>query len=410
MKRVGIIGGGASGLMAAVAAAKEGARVTILEKQDRIGKKILATGNGKCNLSNLSFSAKRDYNSRNPEKLKSYFDKFSVQDTFRFFENHGLVLTEKNGYLYPRSGQASAVLNLFLELLEYLHIQVITECKVNAVTQKRNGEFVIETNLGKYVFDSIILSCGSPAGTKEKEQLGGIELAKMFALKSCKMLPALTALRCGGDFWKALAGVRCEGEITLKIIEKNGKYRTFSERGELQLTDYGLSGIPVFQLSRHAASALDEHMKVEASVDFFPDIPLNEWKKYCEERCESHKGRLIAAFLEGMVNKKIAQVLMKEAGIKNTEKVAFPMSKEFWKMMCLMRNFGVSVKATNPAANSQVCMGGVLLTEVDDKLQTYAISNMFITGELLDVDGRCGGYNLQWAWTSGWIAGKAAAQ
>ena len=409
MKNVGIIGGGASGMMAAVAAAEEGARVTILEKQDRIGKKILATGNGKCNLSNLSFSAQRDYHSQEPEKIESFFKQFSVREAVAFFEDRGLVLTEKNGYLYPRSGQASTVLNLFLEQLERLSVKIVTECGIHRIQKEKNG-YRVCTDKGDFSFDTLVLACGSNAGTKEKDGLGGTQLSEKLGIRSSQMLPALTALRCEGEYWKALAGVRCEGQITLQVKSRQGEEKVYRESGEIQLTDYGLSGIPAFQLSRHASLGLFGKAAVNASVDFFPDVKLGQWRVYCEQRVQKSAGRTVSAFLEGMVNKKIAQVLLKEAGLKMTDTVCVPMQKNLWKALCLMRDFKVHVKAVNPAANAQVCLGGVLLGQLDDHLQAKQCKGLYFAGELLDVDGRCGGYNLQWAWTSGWITGKNASR
>jgi len=410
MKKVGIIGGGASGIMAAIAAAREGAQVTILEKQDRIGKKILATGNGKCNLSNLSFCVKRDYHSAEPELLDRYFGQYAVNETVAFFEENGLVLTEKNGYLYPRSGQASTVLNLFLELLEKYRVQVICETITEGIRPVKNSGFLVETSKGSFTFDSLILAAGSNAGTKLKDELGGLFLASMMGLKASGHLPALTALCCKGSLWKALAGVRCDAAVNVRIKNRQGNVTEYRERGELQLTDYGLSGIPTFQLSRHVSWALERKEQIEAYVDFFPELDIKEWEAFCKQQLKKSQGRNVSSFLEGMLNKKIAQVLIKEAGCKQEELIAFPIKRELWRVLELMRSFPVIITGTNPAANSQVCTGGVLLNQLDERLQAKAVKGLYVTGELADVDGRCGGYNLQWAFTSGVIAGKAAAK
>jgi len=409
MKKIGIIGGGASGMMAAIAASKKGASVMILEKQDRIGKKILATGNGKCNLSNLSFSAQRDYHSRDKEKLEKYFDRFCVQDTISFFEECGLMITDKNGYLYPRSGQAATVLNLFLEQLEKYQVKVQTECVVESVSHTKKG-YLVKTNKEEYYFDELILSAGSSAGTKEKDKLGGMQLIKELQIKADPMLPALTAIRCSGEQWKAMAGVRCDGEITVILQDKQGKTQTFRERGELQLTEYGISGIPTFQLSRHVSKALQQHNKKEAYLDFMPELSWQEWKLVFEKQVKRSTGRNVLSFTEGMINKKVAQVLLKEAGIRNTELICYPMNDSAKKLMQLFKKYPIAIKETNPVFVSQVCAGGVYLSELDENLQVKAHQGLYVTGELADVDGRCGGYNLQWAWTSGWIAGNAAAE
>lgn len=408
MKRIGIIGGGASGMMSAIAAASSGAQVTILERRERIGKKILATGNGRCNLSNTDFCVERDYRSRNAERLPRYFEQFGVQDTISFFQNAGMLLTDRNGYLYPRSMQAAAVLDLLVGELERLSVKVVCECEISKIKSGAKG-FQVFSNQGSFLFDGLILSCGSSAGTNKKEQLGGFCLAKELGLAVYEPLPALTALRCRERFMKALAGVRCMATVTLYIAE--GKEKTVHEEfGELQLTDYGISGIPVFQLSRYASEALYENKRTEAVINFLPEIPQEQWRAFCFRQYKICKGKSVSLLGGGLLHKKIVQVLLAENGLKGADLVSENTKRQIFSMFEQMRGLRVSIDSVNPMENAQVCMGGVSLSQLDESLQAKRIPGLFLCGEMLDVDGRCGGYNLQWAWSSGYIAGSAAAR
>ncbi|MBQ7840226.1 MAG: aminoacetone oxidase family FAD-binding enzyme [Lachnospiraceae bacterium] len=406
MKHTGIIGGGASGMMAAIAAANAGALVTILESKDRIGKKILATGNGKCNLSNLDFCVERDYRGNNTEKLKTYFDQFSVNDTIRFFNDRGMLLTDRGGYLYPRCNQASAVLDLFRSELAFLGVNVICGCRILDI-QNRNG-FLVKTQDKTYRFDSLILACGTKAGTGKKDAVDGFSMAKKLGLKVYEPLPALTALHCKEAFFKALAGVRCQALVKL-IIQDNKRESIYEESGEMQLTDYGISGIPVFQLSRYASKALESKQKVRAVINFLPEISDENWPLFCKKQFEAGRQKSVEMLGNGMIHKKAVQVLLKQCNLRGEEIVSDKNRKRIFDFFESMRHLQVEVCGINPVENAQICMGGVSLQEVNENLESHKYPGLYLCGEMLDVDGRCGGYNLQWAWTSGYIAGSAGA-
>lgn len=422
MGNTGIIGGGASGMMAAVVAASAGEKVTILERQDRIGKKLLATGNGRCNLSNRDFCVERDYRSQAPAgQLAACFSAFGVEETLSFFRERGLLTREKNGYLYPRSLQASAVLDFFRGELDRLAVRVVCSCTVTKIRKQKR--FLVMTDQGEYVFDRLILACGSAAGTNVKAKLGGFELAKGLGLSVHEPFPSLVPLCCREPFFKQLAGVRCLARVSLGIYPAHaaGK-RTISptehrempesvhvEEGELQLTEYGISGIPVFQCSRYAVSALTEKKRVEAVIDFLPEYEQNEWETVCQKQYEGCLGKSVLLLGSGLLHKKIVQVLLSCCGLKPDEIVGERTRKRIFSMFAQMRAFLVQVTGYKPMENAQVCAGGVALSEVDGHMEVRKAPGLFLCGEMLDVDGRCGGYNLQWAWTSGYLAGNATA-
>lgn len=423
MGHVGIIGGGASGLMAAIAAAETGEKVTVLERRDRIGKKILATGNGRCNLSNRDFCVERDYRSSSGTAgLTGYFAQFGVEETLSFFENAGLLTVDKGGYLYPRSLQAASVLDLLRSELDRLSIETVCTCSVEKIRKK--DRFLVSTDQGEFYFDRLILACGSAAGTNPKEGLGGFALAKSLGVVVKETVPALVALRCEERFFKSLAGVRCRAGVTLWIYgngergsapEKNGNGQeqlpeaSYQEEGELQLTDYGISGIPVFQCSRYAGIALFEKKRVEAILDFVPEYEDAAWQEFCRRQYQNCLDKSVMTLGCGILHKKIVQVLLNCCDLKPDDVVGRETKRKIFSMFALMRAFRVRIVSSNPMESAQVCAGGVPLYEVDEGLQAKKVPGLFFCGEMLDVDGRCGGYNLQWAWTSGHVAGCAAA-
>ena len=405
--KIGIIGGGASGMAAAIAAADCGADVTILEQNDRVGKKILATGNGKCNLSNLDMS-EQYYHSDNPERILPILEQVTPEDTLAFFHGLGLMTKEKNGSCYPLCEQAAAVLDVLRFALERRGVSVETGCRVNGA-EKKNGRFLVHIGRREShrqeVFDRIILACGSRAGLKNDTEENGTALAGLFSLKRIPFTPALVQLRCRESCFRALAGVRCQAEVTLRA----GGH-AYREYGELQLTEYGISGIPVFQLSRHAAKELKRRKTLPVMIDFLPQISRAEWETALQDRIGKMAGAAAEQFFTGTVHKKIAGVVLKESGISPAAPVTGMADRRLFDAGMRLKCFPVTVTGTNPFAQAQVCAGGVALTEITDRMEAKRVSGLYVTGELLDADGRCGGYNLQWAWATCIIAGRAAAE
>lgn len=402
--KVGIAGAGASGMMAAVTAAKYGASVILFEKNDRVGRKILATGNGKCNLSNLDFSTDKYY-CEDKEKLQKMFSVFSVKDTITFFEKNGMLIKNKNGYLYPYSEQASTVLDIFRKILEERNVTIITESEITGVSyQQKKNCFIVESGAGNFKVDRMILSCGSDAGSKKKAGFRGRQIAEGFGHSSIKAVPGLVQLRSSDSFIKGMAGVRIQAKLQLFANER----LISEEQGELQFTDYGISGIPVFQFSREAGYMLMEGKEVFVKINLLPDYEGKEFEEMIKRRFESMKKDTLENFLLGMVNKKINMALMRYKGLSpQTPAVELGLPR-LLNFMSVYQRLIVHINSTNGMENAQVCAGGIDFKEVDEKLQSKMQKGLYLTGELLDIDGKCGGYNLQWAWTSGYIAGRSA--
>lgn len=399
-----VIGAGASGMMAAIQAAIAGAQVTIYEKTDRVGKKILATGNGKCNLSNQNMDLS-NYYCEDYDKLTHCFSRFSVQDTVSFFESNGLMLKERDGYLYPYCEQASVVLDVLRLCLKKYNVNVVTSVTDIILSVKKNGRFSVDSSVGNKEFDSVILACGSKAGMKNATT-EGYNYAKAFGHRIVPLEPALVQVRCEEDFFPAVAGVRCKAKISLYM----DNVLNASEQGELQLTDYGISGIPVFQISRLIAKAIRNKNSVSVEIDFVPAMEDAEWEQLITDRITQYYGFSLEEFLTGLLHKKISLMLLKQYGLKPAEKLSKENEKIVMGLCEAMKKFIVTPKCVNGFEQAQVCSGGIDFSELNENLESIYCPGLYICGEMIDVDGKCGGYNLQWAWTSGYIAGTSAAE
>ena len=377
-KRVGIIGGGASGLVAAIGAARNGAEVTVIDHMDRVGKKILSPGNGRCKLTN--YKMEEDcYRCGRKDFPMQVIRKVNVNETLEFFMELGIVPKDRNGYIYPNSDQAASVLDVLREEIERLKIRILLSCHIEKI-EKKNGGFFIHTDQGTVETDALILAAGSKAAPSTGSDGSGYEYARQLGHSIIKPLPALVQLRCQGNMYKQMAGIRTEAEVSLQA----DGITLAKDKGELQITDYGLSGIPVFQVSRYAARALDEKKKVRVYVDFMPGWNNSESFRLLKKRALLLAYKPTAELFTGMLNRKLAQVLLKE--------------------------YEAVVMSVNPFANAQVCCGGVDTNEIDETtMESRLCPGLYMAGEILDVDGICGGYNLQFAWSSGLIAGRCAA-
>lgn len=406
---IGIVGGGAAGMMAAITAAELGAEVTLLEGNDRLGKKLLATGNGRCNLGNEKLELSQYYTG-DPSVLETCLKRFGTEETTGFFRRIGLMIKSREGYLYPACGQASAVLDVLRYAVREAGVKVAADCRIEAVGRD-SGKLWVKNRAGKILyFQRLILACGGRAAPGTGSDGSGYGMALGLGHSLAPVVPALVQLKCREDYFKAVAGVRADAELTVMY---KGKCAA-RERGELQLTNFGLSGIPVFGLSRVANYILNENKHKsdkylpEVLIDFLPDYSREAYERFCAER-QPRTGRTVEEFFTGMLHKKLMMLFIKIAGLKPTEDIALAEAAKVRMVYGLCRQWSVHVTGSNSFEAAQVCAGGVPLSEVTENLESRKTPGVFFAGELLDVDGKCGGYNLQWAWCSGHIAGKAAA-
>lgn len=404
MRTVAVIGGGASGMMAAVTAASEGARVILLEHKDRIGKKILSTGNGRCNFTNIH-QEPICYHSEDPLFPWEVVEKFNAQAVISFFLQLGVYSKNRNGYIYPNSDQASAVLDAFRMELDRLKVEIRTGVECREIRPGKKG-FTVLTDQGPVRADRVILCAGSKAAPTTGSDGSGYDLAKKLGHRILPVLPALTALKCEEKFFKSIAGVRANGSVSIW----SGDECIAKDTGEIQLTDYGISGIPVFQVSRYASKLLYEKKETDAVLDFMPDFTKEQTNAFLRARAKTRPDKSAEMFLIGLFHKKLCDLWIRLSEIPRQRKAGELTEDEIARLTSLIKEFRVRVRETNPYDKAQVCCGGVDTREVDpETLESVYVPGIYFAGEILDVDGMCGGYNLTFAWASGYVAGKAAS-
>ncbi|MDD3453820.1 MAG: aminoacetone oxidase family FAD-binding enzyme [Bacilli bacterium] len=401
MKRIIIIGGGASGLTASIFASQNNNKVTILEKNNSCGKKILITGNGKCNYFNEDFNIFH-YKSNNIDILKQIITEQNKKEILNFFDNLGIMPKIKNGYYYPNSNQSVSIKNA-LELQSTLNkVDIKTEVLVEKV-QYKNNEFIVKTNKGIFISDELILASGSKASPKTGSDGLGYDIASSLGHLVIKPLPALVQLKSDNKFLKEIAGVRSDVNITM--YENNNKIDF--EQGEILFTDYGISGISVFQLSSLAARLLDDNKKISVKIDLMPLVKSKkEMFEYINNINDKAKNRNIQQLLDGFLNYKISNVLLKMTKI--SKETAWQNLTDIQKeeLIYNIKEFELKIIGTNSYENAQTCSGGIPLNEINiNTMESLKQKHLYIIGELLDVDGDCGGYNLGFAWLSGMLAG-----
>ena len=408
-KRVLIIGGGASGMMAAVQAARSKAKVTIIEHTSQVGKKLLSTGNGRCNLTKL-YQAPECYRCSQDGFVQETLKKFSMEDTLAFFRDLGILLKDRQGYVYPNSDQAVTVLEGFQAELGRLGVQVILNCNVKKILCKNMFEVYTDQKILKG--DALILAAGSKAAKFTGSDGSGYELAKQLGHTIVSPLPALVQLQCKEKHYKQLAGVRTEAKVQLMVCEnkREAGWKVLAEDvGELQLTDYGISGIPTFQISRYASVSLHKGLDVKVKIDFLPQQSVREVEDLIRLGIRNFGYKTWEQWITGVLNKKLGIVLLKLAQLNPNETVYSSSESQRKKLLKQIKSYETIVTEVNPFEKAQVCCGGVAVSEICSKtMESKKMQGLYFAGEIVDVDGICGGYNLQWAWSSGVVAGRSA--
>lgn len=423
-----IVGAGASGLMAAIAAARQGSSVLVIEHKDKAGKKILATGNGKCNFTNLIQIPEcyRSNDSAFPMKVLSCFDE---SKTIQFFEELGIYPKNRNGYLYPNSEQASSIVQVLMLECERLKVEfhynetvksiqkpyytVYTEHAIyeeklpSGKKKKGTGRAPITIEKRKYLSKKIILATGGCASPQLGSDGSGFILAKSFGHTIIKPLPALVQLKASETYLSTISGVRLSASVRLKVNNK----QISKEEGEVIFTDYGISGIPVLQISRFAAKALDQGEKVVIELDFLPELTTDTFYQMVKKRIKQNSIKTTEELLLGIINHKLAYIIVKAAGLDPVQNAGVLNDNDVKKIVHLSKTFRMNIIDTNSFEQAQVCAGGVSTAEINENtLESKLSGGLYLAGELIDVDGTCGGYNLQWAWSSGYVAGTSAGK
>lgn len=389
-----ILGGGASGLAAAVEAARSGADVTVLEKLDRVGKKILATGNGRCNLLNIHASP-ADYN--DPSFVGRVFTQFDVQSDLRFFRSMGLLTTaDAEGRVYPRSNAASSVLDVLRMACARLGVHIVCGEAAESICRE-DGAFVV----GSHRAQAVIVACGGKASPAHGTDGSGYRLLEAFGHPCTALRPALVQLRTDPDFVKSLKGLRAAVALTLRTPDGG----THTSCGEALFTDYGLSGIAAMELSRYASDGGTLY------IDFLPDLDDGQTVALLREAKQRGGSDPLEQLLLGAVHNRIGQALVRDTlRRKLTSSCDTLTDDELRALAKALKAFPLAVRGTKGFADAQVTAGGLDVSAFSDALESKRVPGLFACGEILNIDGKCGGYNLTFAWSSGRLAGRSAAQ
>ena len=404
MKDVIVIGGGASGLISAIYASISGNKVTILEKNNNLGKKILITGNGKCNYWNEFINIEK-YNTSSKNLLSKIIDVNNQKDVLSLFDKIGIIPKIRDNYYYPFSGQATSIQTALIKECEVLGIEIITNCEVKKI-EKQDNIFKISTTKDIYNAKKVILSTGSLACPKTGSTGDGYKFAKSLGHKIITPLPALVQLTSTGSFLKEWHGIR--SDVSVSLISNNQKIKT--EIGEIQLTDYGVSGICIFNLSSIVSRHLSEHKKINIEINFLEPFKIyneKEFITFMNKRNNKVIKRTISDLLDGLLNYKSINLLLKLSHIKREDTWNNISIEKKEQLSKYLTKFTLNITGTKSFETSQTTTGGIPLSEINpNTMESLKCKNLFITGEILDVDGDCGGYNLAFAWISGMLAGR----
>lgn len=387
-----IIGAGAAGLAAAITAAENGADVVILEHENKPGKKILIAGNGKCNLTNMDMNCSKYYGDE--KFIENVLSRFCAKDAIAFFHKAGLLTKDKKGYIYPMSEQATTVLNTLRDTAICYGVKIKTNNRIEKIEISDHG-FDVYCGI-KMHCDKLILATGGMAAPKTGSDGSGYELAKLLGHHVIKPKPALTALVCNRDALNKAAGVRVNAKVTINKNEADEG----SDLGEVQITDYGISGIPVFNISRLAKTGS------KISLDFMPEYDDNQALHILREMLEKRRFMPLSSALNGYFNDKLAQAILGSFHIDKSVKENILTNKQIEELKDTIKNYPLKVKSRRGFDYAQMTQGGIDTKEINSNtMESKLVKNLYFVGEMIDVDGICGGYNLHFAWATGVMAG-----
>lgn len=402
---IAVIGGGAAGMMAAIIAARLGARVTICERQERVGRKILSTGNGRCNFTNVS-ELSGHYHGEDPDFFRSALGRFSVQKTIGFFKALGVCTrVEENGRVFPLTGQASTILDVLRYETERVGVCLRLKAEVQNIARHANS-FVLRLSEGEEEVDRVVVATGGKAAPSLGGTESGITLLKKLGHKAVSLFPALVPLKAEPHFGARAKGVKVMARVRLVIAECAGE----AQEGEILFTEYGLSGPPVIELS-HRVNRAQRHQPVFLELDLFPSWSVEDLERDLGDRFSSRPETPLDRSLLGLVHKRLIPVVLQQVGITSPWPRAGQTSPgTSLRIAGLLKHWRFAITGSLSWNDAQVMGGGISTKDFfPDTLESRLVKGLFAAGEVLDVTGDCGGYNLQWAWSSGYVAGLQSA-
>ena len=385
-----IIGGGASGMMAALTASRsQENQVILIERQSRLGRKLLATGNGRCNLTNRNMDLSHYYG-ENRSFCSYALEQFGSEDTIAYFRSLGLLtVTEPSGRVYPYSDSANSVLDVLrLPLEQRENVEILTGKEILSLSRKK-GIFLAKTAEEEILADRVIVCAGGLAGSKLGGTEMGYKLLSSFGHSRTKLYPSLVQIKTDTNFVRSLKGIRCEARV---------KYGRIAKRGELQFTDYGVSGPVIFELSRGAVGG-------ELEIDLLPDLSASEIMEMLQTRCKLLPELKAEDLLTGILHNRLGRTILRGCGISLEQPCRT--IYDFDRIVSMCKSLSLNILGTMGMEQAQVTAGGIRTEEFDPKtMESRLCPGLYAAGEVLDIDGDCGGYNLQWAWSSGRLAGE----
>ena len=399
MSDIIIIGGGPSGIVTAIKAKNKNNNVIVLEKNNTPLKKLLLTGNGKCNYFNEIFSTK-NYHSMNIDIVDKIISDKNLNSVKEFFDELGIIPKIKNGYYYPFSSQATTIKNVLLREAELKGVNII--CNSEVLDIEKKDKFIIKCTDKEYTCDKLVISMGSKAYPKTGSDGLGYSLLEKLGHSIIKPLPALVQLTSNFKYLKDIDGVRTD--VYMELFEDD-KYID-SESGELQFTNYGISGICTFNLSNYITRGLDEGRSEVIKINLVPFIEtlITPWM---DQYSKKNSNKNLTELLEGFLNYKLVNMILKVSNLKGTNYYKDLTNEEKLELCKNLRSLKIEITGTKSFDNSQICNGGVPLSEINyQTMESNIVKDLYITGGLLDMNGNCGGYNLTTCWISGLLAGK----
>ncbi|SDC92582.1 aminoacetone oxidase family FAD-binding enzyme [Geotoga petraea] len=399
---VAVIGAGAAGTIAAIKASKRN-KTILIDRNHKVGKKIYATGNGKCNYTNKNISL-NNYHGQNVQFANFSLNKFNNIKTVEFFKKSGVLSKDIDNRIYPVTEESATIVETLEFLLAENDVELLLGYKIHDI-ELENEIFTISSNHKQVKSKKLIIATGGKSSPNHGSDGSIFDVIKKLGHSITPLKPALVQLETDNKFSKEVKGIRIKGSITIQHKKKE----IAKDTGEIMFTDYGLSGIPVMQVSHFTHEYLEKNEKVFASIDFFHEINQVELDKMLLNRKNELKNRKIKDFLKGLVHSKLINMVLVKSGIKNHNSPSEKLSeKDIMSLSKNLKNLTFFITGTKSWKNSQVTFGGVNTLEVDEKtMESKIIKNLYFAGEVIDISGDCGGYNLQWAWSSGYIAGKS---